>query len=201
VRFHVINEGADVHDFAIGGQKTPTLNPGGTADLTVTFAAGTYNYACTIGHHAEDGMQGAFTVTGAAATSTAVTTIVSNGTTQVVTTTQTVTQPPAVPTATVKVTENEFKIILPSTTKKVKVKGKTKLVTTVKPIKHGLIHFVVKNAGKLPHNFVIGGQQTVVLSAGKSGSIDVALKKGTYKYICSITGHAALGMKGVLTVT
>jgi iron uptake system component EfeO len=203
VRFHVINVGADVHDFSIVGQKTPSIAPGGTADLTVTLTAGQYNYLCTIGHHAEDGMQGAFTVTGAAATSTGVTTIVTNGTTQVVTTTQTVTQPTTVPkpTSTVAVKASEFKFTLPTITKKVRVNGKLKLVKVVKPVKHGLIRFVVKNNGKLPHNFVIGGQQTIVLSAGKTGAINVALKKGKYKYICSITGHAALGMKGVLTVT
>jgi uncharacterized cupredoxin-like copper-binding protein len=120
-----------------------------------------------------------------------------------VTTTQTITQPTttATPTATVKVTEKEFKIILPSTTKRVKVNGKWKLVTIVKPVKHGLIRFVVHNAGKLPHNFVIGGKQSMVISAGKTGTLDATLTKGKHMYICSITGHAALGMKGVLTAT
>jgi uncharacterized cupredoxin-like copper-binding protein len=203
VVFHLQNAGTEVHDFAIAGQKTPTIGPGESATLTVNLAAGSYAYACTIGEHASFGMQGQFNVTGAAQTSTGVTTIVTNGTTQVVTTTQTVTQPTTTPTpsATVKVTEKEFKIILPSTTKKVKVKGKTKLVTTVKPVKHGLIKFVVHNIGKLPHNFVIGGQQTLVIKSGGTATVSATLAKGKYKYICSITGHAALGMKGVLTVT
>jgi uncharacterized cupredoxin-like copper-binding protein len=203
INFHVKNDGTEPHDFAIAGQKTTTLNPGDTATLSVTLTAGTYNYVCTIGEHASFGMTGDFVVTGSTATSTAVTTIVTNGTTKVVTTTQTVTTPTTTPTvtATVKVTEKEFKIILPTTTKRVKVGGKFKTITVVKPIKHGYIHFVIKNIGKLPHNFVIGTQQSHVIASGKSTSINVALKKGKYKYICSITGHAALGMKGVLTVT
>lgn len=204
VVFHLQNVGTEVHDFAIAGQKTPTINPGESATLTVNMAAGSYAYACTIGEHASFGMQGQFNVTPGTATSTALTTITTGGTTQVVTTTQTVTQPttttPA-PSATVKVSEKEFKIILPTTTKTVRVNGKLKTITVVKPVKHGRIKFVVKNVGKIPHNFVIGGQQTLVLASGKSGSVIVSLKKGKYKYICSITGHAALGMKGVLTVT
>jgi len=203
VVFHVTNAGNEPHDFAIAGAKTATLNPGDTATLSVNLTAGSYPYTCTIGEHASFGMQGQFTVTGSTATTTGLTTITTNGTTQIVTTTQTVTHPTTTPkpSTTVRVTEKEFKIILPSTTKKVRVNGKTKLITVVKPIKHGFIHFVVKNVGKLPHNFVLGNQQTVVIASGKSASINVALKKGKYKYICSITGHAALGMKGVLTVT
>jgi plastocyanin len=88
-------------------------------------------------------------------------------------------------------------------TVRVKVKGKfvTRKISVVKPIKHGYIHFVVKNVGKISHNFAIGNQQTAVIASGKTATINVALKKGKYKYICSIVGHAALGMKGVLTVT
>jgi uncharacterized cupredoxin-like copper-binding protein len=203
INFHIVNNGTVEHDFAIAGQGTPTIPVGGTATLSVTLTAGSYSYACTIGEHAQFGMFGTFNVTGSTATSTAVTTITTGGTTQVVTTTQTVTQPTTTPTptATVRVTEKEFKITLPSTTKKVKVKGKTKLITVVKSIKHGYIRFVVKNVGKIPHNFAIGNQQTAILAPGKTGTINVALKKGKYKYICSVTGHAALGMKGVLTVT
>ena len=202
-----MNSGTEPHDFAIAGKKTSTLNPGASEVLSVTLTGGTYNFVCTIGEHASFGMTGDFVVTGTTATSTAVTTITTGGTTQVVTTTQTVTQPVTTPTptATVKVSEKEFKIMLPTTIKKVRVKVKGKFVTrkisVVKPIKHGYIHFVVKNVGKLPHNFVIGTQQTKSSKNGETGSINVALKKGKYKYICSITGHAALGMKGVLTVT
>jgi plastocyanin len=159
VVFTVINDGDIQHDFSIAGKSTPLLNKGQSATLTVTFTrAGGNPYLCTVGEHAVQGMQGIFTITG---TGTA-----------------------PKPTATIKVSETEFKIAL-----------------LPKRVKHGLIRFVVKNNGKLPHNFVIRGRQTPVIKPGKSASINVQLPKGKYKYVCSIKGHAAAGMKGVLVVT
>jgi uncharacterized cupredoxin-like copper-binding protein len=68
-------------------------------------------------------------------------------------------------------------------------------------VKPGDVHFMVTNNGKIPHNFVIAGQQTLVLSPGKSQELDVTFTLGSYPYLCSITGHAALGMKGTLLVS
>jgi len=199
VTFHVMNIGTIEHDFAIGGQKTPTLQPQQTSTLTVTLQPGQANFACTIGEHATLGMVGTFNVTGQVQTTTQV--ITTNGTT--ITTTQTQTQPTTVPkpTATIKVTEKEWKIILPTVAKRVKKNGKLVTVRTIKPVKHGLVRFVVKNTGKLGHNFVIGNGQTTVLKPGQSQAINVTLAKGKRAFICSITGHAKLGMKGTLVVT
>jgi len=207
INFHVTNNGTIEHDFQIAGQKTPTLNPGQSATLTVTLTGGAYNYACTIGEHASFGMFGQFTVTGQVQTTTQV--ITTNGTT--ITTTATQTQPTTTPTpvATVPVTEKEFKILLPSVKKRVayfvKIKGKRvkrfKTVSVQKPVKRGLVKFVVKNVGKIAHNFVIGTGQTTILKPGQSGSINVVITKGKHKYECSITGHAAAGMKGTLVAT
>jgi uncharacterized cupredoxin-like copper-binding protein len=199
VIFHVKNVGTIEHDFQISGQKTPTLNPGDTADLTVTMQPGQANYTCTIGEHATFGMVGTLNVTGQIQTTTQV--ITTNGTT--ITTTQTQTQPTTVakPTATVKVTEKEWKITLPTVTKKVKRNGKLVTVTSVKPVKAGLIRFVIKNTGKLGHNFVIGTGQTTIIKPGQTQAINVLLTKGSRKFECSITGHAKLGMRGTLPVT
>jgi uncharacterized cupredoxin-like copper-binding protein len=207
INFHVTNNGTIEHDFQIAGQKTPTLFPGQTATLTVTLNGGAYNYVCTIGEHASFGMFGQFNVTGQVQTTTQV--ITTNGTT--ITTTATQTQPTTVPTpvATLKVSEKEFKIILPSVKKRVayykRVKGKRvkayKYILVQKSVKHGLVKFVVKNVGKIAHNFVISTGQTSILKTGQTGTISVNLKKGKYKYVCSITGHAAAGMKGTLVVT
>jgi len=159
VVFTVVNDGTIQHDFSIAGKTTPLLNPGQTATLTVDFThAGSNPYLCDVGEHAVQGMQGVFTIAG--------------------------TTPAPKPTATVKVTEREFKITL-----------------LPKRVKHGVIKFTVKNTGKLPHNFVIHGRQTPLISPGKSASIVVSLKTGKYKYLCSIKGHAAAGMKGTLVVT
>ena len=41
------------------GKNTPTISPGGSATLKVTFAkAGTYEYLCTVPGHATAGMKG-----------------------------------------------------------------------------------------------------------------------------------------------
>lgn len=64
----------------------------------------------------------------------------------------------------------------------------------------GSVTFTVKNAGKLPHDFKIGGKKTPLLKPGKSAKLVVTLKKGKDAYSCTVAGHAAAGMKGTLTV-
>jgi uncharacterized cupredoxin-like copper-binding protein len=63
VTFVVKNVGNILHDFKIGGKKTPLIKPGKTAKLVVTFKkAGKYQYLCTVIGHASAGMEGVFTV-------------------------------------------------------------------------------------------------------------------------------------------
>lgn len=59
--------------------------------------------------------------------------------------------------------------------------------------------FKVTNKGKIPHDFKIDGKKTPLLKPGKSAKLVVTLKKGKNAYICSVAGHAALGMKGNVT--
>ncbi len=67
--------------------------------------------------------------------------------------------------------------------------------------KPGKVTFKFRNAGHLVHNFHIRGKSTPDLQPGKSASLVVRFtKKGTYRYLCTEPGHAALGMKGVFTV-
>jgi plastocyanin len=94
------------------------------------------------------------------------------------------------PTAMLNASEKEWKISLT-----------TSAGARVRSVKHGLIRFKVRNIGHVPHNFVIARKSTPVLSPGKRAVLNVVLKRGTYKYICSVKGHVALGMKGVLVVT
>lgn len=65
VKFTVKNVGVGLpHDFKINGKKTPSLAPGKSATLTVTFAkAGKYPYLCTVPGHAAAGMKGTLKVT------------------------------------------------------------------------------------------------------------------------------------------
>jgi uncharacterized cupredoxin-like copper-binding protein len=86
---------------------------------------------------------------------------------------------------TVKVTEKEYKITL-----------------NKKTAKRGLVIFKVMNVGTLQHGFQIKGRKTRLISPGKSATLRVTfLRKGHYSYKCFVTGHAALGMKGVFTIT
>jgi uncharacterized cupredoxin-like copper-binding protein len=81
-----------------------------------------------------------------------------------------------------------------------------------KQVAPGPVAFVVRNAGKIQHSFKVCaspkggsanacvGKSTPVLDPGKSATLKLTLKKGTYEYLCTVTGHAAAGMKGVLGV-
>ena len=86
---------------------------------------------------------------------------------------------------TVNVTEKEYKITV-----------------SKKTAKRGLVVFKVKNVGAVQHGFQIKGRKTQLISPGKSATLRVTfVKKGHYPYKCFVTGHAALGMKGVFTIT
>ena len=86
---------------------------------------------------------------------------------------------------TVNVTEKEYKITL-----------------SKKTAKRGLVVFKVKNVGVVQHGFQIKGRKTRLISPGKTATLRITfLRKGHYPYKCFVTGHAALGMKGVFTVT
>jgi glucose/arabinose dehydrogenase len=64
------------------------------------------------------------------------------------------------------------------------------------------VRFVVSNRGKVPHDFVIKGKRTRLLRPGRSQTITVAFpRKGSLPFLCSVPGHAHLGMKGTFTVS
>jgi uncharacterized cupredoxin-like copper-binding protein len=85
---------------------------------------------------------------------------------------------------TVNVTAKEFKFVL-----------------SKKVVRHGVVTFKVKNAGKLPHDFKISGKRTAIIRPGKTVTLKVTLRKGSKPYLCTVRGHAAAGMKGHLKVT
>lgn len=73
---------------------------------------------------------------------------------------------------------------------------------SAKSAKRGVVVFKVTNAGALKHDFHIKGRQTKLLSHGQSNTLRVTfLKKGKYPYKCTVSGHAAAGMKGVFTIS
>jgi uncharacterized cupredoxin-like copper-binding protein len=66
---------------------------------------------------------------------------------------------------------------------------------------HGKVVFTFVNKGKVPHDFKINGKKTSLMSPGKSTKLTVTFAKGKFKYLCTVPGHAALGMKGTFTAT
>jgi quinohemoprotein ethanol dehydrogenase len=65
----------------------------------------------------------------------------------------------------------------------------------------GKVTFKVKNNGGIPHNLRINNQQTPNIDPGATATLEVNFTKpGDYPYLCTIPGHAAAGMKGVLKV-
>ncbi|HZO96333.1 MAG TPA: plastocyanin/azurin family copper-binding protein [Gaiellaceae bacterium] len=68
-------------------------------------------------------------------------------------------------------------------------------------VRRGTVVFSIRNRGALPHDFKVHGKKTKLLSPGKSATLRVVFKKaGRYPYLCTVSGHAAAGMKGVLRV-
>jgi uncharacterized cupredoxin-like copper-binding protein len=77
-----------------------------------------------------------------------------------------------------------------------------KFVLSKKTVKRGVVIFKITNVGALSHDFMIKRRKTARIKHGKTATLRIVfLKKGHYQYLCTVPGHAAAGMKGVLTVT
>jgi uncharacterized cupredoxin-like copper-binding protein len=88
-----------------------------------------------------------------------------------------------------------------ATTITVKMK-EFKFILSRKSVPHGKVTFKLVNIGKLAHDIRIDGKTSKKIKPGKKGTFVVTFKKkGKFKYVCPIPGHAAAGMKGVLKVT
>jgi plastocyanin len=83
--------------------------------------------------------------------------------------------------------------------------GQLKFNTTKLTAKAGSDTFDFTNQAPLSHNFTIessSGQSVAATPtfSGGSKSVTANLKPGTYKFLCTVPGHAAAGMEGTLTV-
>jgi uncharacterized cupredoxin-like copper-binding protein len=89
-----------------------------------------------------------------------------------------------------------------------------KFTLSTTSVKRGILVFKVANHGSVPHAFKIctarnkplvdscPGTGTRLISPGQSDTLRIAiLLKGSYEYLCTVPGHAANGMKGVIKVT
>lgn len=104
-------------------------------------------------------------------------------------------------------------------------KGTTITVTAGKPSEFGFklskfsnvpvgpVTFKVTDKGVAFHDFKIclapttsasknacAGKATATLHPGQTATLTVTLKKGTYEFLCSLSGHAAAGMKGLIGI-
>lgn len=89
----------------------------------------------------------------------------------------------AAPAAAVTVTAREFQFTLSKTS-----------------VPSGETVFTVVNRGKIAHNFWIDGKATPLVAPGRSATLRVTLSPGRLTYMCTVPGHAAAGMKGLLVV-
>jgi uncharacterized cupredoxin-like copper-binding protein len=88
-----------------------------------------------------------------------------------------------------------------ATTVKVTIPG-FRFQLSRKSAPHGKVTFKVTNKHSIKHDFKIAGKRTPLLKKGQTRSITVTLTKGKiYTYICTVPGHAALGMKGKFKAT
>ena len=66
------------------------------------------------------------------------------------------------------------------------------------------IHMMNPTSSGMPHGIAIEGngvdKDGPIVQAGKSSSVTVQLKKGTYTYYCPVPGHKQAGMTGTLKV-
>jgi uncharacterized cupredoxin-like copper-binding protein len=102
-------------------------------------------------------------------------------------------------------------------TVKVSVSSKKEFHFTLSTSKlgRGIVTFKITNNGVLPHDFEIcnsnkggtanscaGKKTTLISGQGGTGKlVKTFVLKGKYEYLCTVPGHAAQGMKGILTVS
>jgi uncharacterized cupredoxin-like copper-binding protein len=90
-----------------------------------------------------------------------------------------------------------------------------KFALSTRTVRVGAVVFTITNRGAIVHDFKVcttprrtsaantcDGKSSRKLTPGQSVKLTVRFKKkGSYEYLCTIPGHAAAGMKGILRVT
>jgi uncharacterized cupredoxin-like copper-binding protein len=63
------------------------------------------------------------------------------------------------------------------------------------------VRFVVSNRGNTIHDFLVKGRRTRKLRPGQTQTLTIAFThKRSYRFLCSVSGHARLGMRGTFAV-
>ena len=140
------------------------------------------------GQAAEGGSSETVTTAASSTQTTTSGSTTSTATTKTQSSTAATTTAPAAPEK-VAVTETEFKISLAKTS-----------------LKAGKVEFELKNDGQIGHDLVVKGpgvsdEKTPVIDGGKTATLNVDLKSGTYELYCSVPGHKQAGMDTKLTIS
>lgn len=201
VTFVVTNRGKVGHDFklctvpvatsaanACKGRATAVLAPGRSATLKVRLAdRRTYEFLCSVPGHAGAGMKGLLGVGMAAKAQPAATAAAPSSQPSAAATPPTAGSSSACPnpqTTTVSVNEFDFGFTLSRAS-----------------VPCGSVIFNMTNTGTASHDFVISSNASATIRTGQSTTMTADLGPGTYRYVCDVNGHDALGMLGTLTVT
>ena len=175
------NQGAAPHNWVVVDPElaTPTLEGGGSGNVTVNLPAGTYEVICSVPGHAAAGMVGVLTVDPAAPIPAT-----SSGGTPAAEPADATPVPAAGTSFEVGMYDLYFEpadLTIPANTD-----------VTVTAI----------NGGAADHNWAVTEPSLSTETVGNGGttSVVVNLPAGSYEIVCTVPGHAAAGMKGVLTV-
>jgi uncharacterized cupredoxin-like copper-binding protein len=204
IAFVVTNRGKVGHDFklctvpvatsdanACKGRATPVLGPGRTATMKVRLGGqGTYEFLCTVAGHAGAGMKGLLGVGVPVKAQPAP--VAAAGAAPGPQPSAPATPPgagssnacPSPQSTTVSVNEFDFGFTLSRPS-----------------VPCGTVTFNMTNTGNASHDFAIGGNTSATIRTGQSTTMTADLGPGTYRYVCDVNGHDALGMLGTLTVT
>lgn len=97
------------------------------------------------------------------------------------------------------------------TTLKITAGAKNRLAFSTRRLtaRAGQVTIVMKNLSATPHNVAIRAGTSAksklvakgkVVRKGKTSTVKATLKKGKYRFVCTVRGHEAAGMWGILTV-
>jgi len=183
--FKIKNAGPSPHNFSVKelNKVSETIDSGKTTELKVDLTAGSFTGICQIAGHEQLGMKVALTAAdmeppaAAAAAAPADMAAAAGGATNM----------GVAPGSAINAEMSDFVI-----------------KQDYGMVKAGQVTINVKNAGPSPHNYQITGngamQATMTLDGGKTATLKVDLKPGTYTVICNVPGHEQLGMKTTLVV-
>ncbi|MHB8601014.1 MAG: plastocyanin/azurin family copper-binding protein [Nitrosotalea sp.] len=206
--FHVTNKGKSFHAFGVTastegpgpvidgttvGTADNPLKPGKGGDATfVASAAGTYYYICVVPGHRELGMEGKIVISPSAGSSTASGAVVKPTGNKVEFTVS------FVMSADFKQYAFDALPGQPGSNADIKVKSGDTVTIHVKNDSKSFHAFGVVTDPNDPSSVVWNsafGTPDNPMKPGKSGDVTfVAGAPGTYHYICTVPGHAALGM-------